>query len=150
MAEQPKQTSSRFARIDPGAEIDARINRYSRDADALRETSLDRADGAGWGGGGGSGGSSSPGAAATKIDQAGGTGTPTYGALAGAINGSNAVFTVSSGYYVSGTVMVWLNGVLVCQGTGSNEWSETSATAGTVTFGTAPQSGDWILMQYGV
>jgi len=86
----------------------------------------------------------------TQIDQVGGTGTPTYGAITGAINGSNKVFTVSAGYYISGTLMVWLNGVLQFQGTAANEWSETSPAAGTFTFGTAPPTGSGIHVSYGI
>lgn len=95
----------------------------------------------------GSGGSA---AADWRIDQAGGTGSVSYGALSGAINGSNAVFTVSAGYYVSGTLKAYRNGVLLAQGSGANEWAETDPAAGTITLGTAPKTGNFLLVEYGV
>lgn len=88
--------------------------------------------------------------AAWQIDQAGGTGTPTYGTLSGLINGANAVYTVSAAQYLTGTLTVYRNGVLVAQGTGANEWGETSTSAGTFTLVTAPLTGDWLMAIYQV
>jgi len=80
------------------------------------------------------------------IDCSGGT-SDTYGALAGAINGSNTVFTVSQSAYVTGTLTVYLNGQLQTQGS-SEDWVETSPVAGTFTFLTAPLTGSTIVAKY--
>jgi hypothetical protein len=93
-------------------------------------------------GGGGGGGPT----AILKIDQSGGTGD-THGVLAGTINGTNKVFTVSSGAYVSGTLTVYLNGQLQTQGTGQ-DWTETSPATGTFTLIDAPVVGDEITAVY--
>ena len=99
---------------------------------------------------GGGGGSGSPDYTDSEfqVDQAGATGSPTYGALSGSINGSNTTFTVSAAIYISGTLIVFLNGVLVFQGTSSNEWQETTPGSGTFDFGIAPPSGSAILVMY--
>ena len=100
-------------------------------------------------GGGGGEGSSDYALAYGQIDQAGhDSGTPTYGALAGSINSSNKLFTVAALIYLSGTLAVWRNGVLQCQGSGTFEWVETTPGSGTFTFGTAPETGDWLLVMY--
>lgn len=80
-----------------------------------------------------------------QVDQtpAGGT----YGTLAGTVNGSNAVFTVSNSAYVSGSLMVFLNGQDQTQGAG-NDWIETSPAGGTFTFAIAPPSGSIIQAAY--
>lgn len=65
-------------------------------------------------------------------DQSGGT-SDTYGALSGTINGSNSLFTVSQGSYVSGTLKVFRNGQLQVQGS-SSDWTETTPASGTFTF----------------
>src|SRR6185295_1385533 len=57
--------------------------------------------------GGGSG-------AGYKIDQTPDNGT--YGLISGTVDGVNATFTVSMGSYISGTLMVWLNGLVQLQG----------------------------------
>lgn len=80
------------------------------------------------------------------IDQSGGT-SDTYGVLAGAINGSNAVFTVSQAMYLTGSLEVYLNGQLQTQGS-AEDWVETSPAAGTFTFNTAPSTGDLITVAY--
>lgn len=85
---------------------------------------------------------------AAYIDQSGGTGD-TYGALSGAVNGSNKVFTVSQGEYTSGGLRVWLNGQLQTQGSGE-DWTETTPGSGTFTFATAPETGDEITAIYSV
>ena len=80
------------------------------------------------------------------IDQSGGT-SDTYGVLSGTINGSNKVFTVSHSTYLTGTLEVFINGVLQTQGT-AEDWAETSPAAGTFTFVTAPIVGDNITAKY--
>lgn len=86
------------------------------------------------------------GSASFNIDCSGGT-SDTYGALSGAVNGVNTVYTTSQAKYVSGTLAVWLNGQLQTQGTGE-DWVETSPAAGTFTFATAPLTGDIITVAY--
>lgn len=82
-----------------------------------------------------------------NIDQSGGT-SDTFGSLSGSINGSNAVFEVSDADgYVSGSLQVFLNGQLQTQGS-AEDYVETSASAGTFTFATAPQTGDEITVAY--
>jgi len=72
----------------------------------------------------------------------------TYGLISGTVNGSNAVFTVSQGSYTSGTLQVYLNGLLQLQGA-SDDWQETVPGSGTFTFNTAPTTGDIITAVYG-
>lgn len=79
-------------------------------------------------------------------DSSGGT-ADTHGALAGAINGSNTLFTVSRSQYVSGTLSVYRNGKRLIQGT-SEDWTETNPAAGTFTFAVAPVTGDIIDVEY--
>jgi len=81
-----------------------------------------------------------------QIDQSGGT-SDTYGALAGTINGTNRVFTVSTGVYQTGTLTVYLNGQLQTQGTGQ-DWVETTPASGTFTFAMAPPTGSEITVVY--
>jgi hypothetical protein len=85
--------------------------------------------------------------AAVFVDQTPDNGT--YGALAGSVNGSNTVFTVSQGSYVSGSLQVFLNGQLQTQGS-SNDFQETTPASGTFTFNTAPVTGDIITAIYSV
>lgn len=80
------------------------------------------------------------------IDQSGGT-SDTYGVLAGTINSSNTLFTVSESSYASGTLKVWLNGQLMTQGTGE-DFVETTPASGTFTFNTAPATGSLITVEY--
>lgn len=80
-----------------------------------------------------------------RIDQTPDNGT--YGLLSGTVNGSNAVFTVSYGSYISGTLAVYLNGQLQTQGA-SNDFQETTPSSGTFTFVTAPQTGDIVTVYY--
>jgi len=91
------------------------------------------------------GGSPSSGSA-PQTDQSGGTGD-TYGVLAGAINGSNALFTVSLGSYTSGKLLVYRNGLLQTQGS-AEDWVETTPASGTFTFNSAPKTGDLITVVY--
>lgn len=81
-----------------------------------------------------------------QIDCSGGT-SDTYGALSGLVNGSNTVYTVSLGSYISGSLRVYLNGQLQTQGS-SEDWVETAPASGTFTFATAPVSGDIITAIY--
>lgn len=81
-----------------------------------------------------------------QIDCSGGT-SDTYGVLAGAINGSNKVFTVSIGSYVSGALQASLNGQLLTQGS-AEDWVETTPASGTFTLATAPISGDVLIVFY--
>lgn len=93
----------------------------------------------------GSGGGTTININTLKIDQtpAGGT----YGTLAGTVNGSNAVFTVSNGAYLSGSLMVFLNGQEQTQGS-SVDWQETTPASGTFTFATAPPTGSIVQAAY--
>jgi hypothetical protein len=83
-----------------------------------------------------------------QIDCSGGT-SDTYGILAGDIDGANLLFTVSFGSYVSGSLLVYLNGQQLIQGS-SEDWEETNPAIGTFTFkaGTTPISGDVITVFY--
>jgi hypothetical protein len=67
--------------------------------------------------------------------------------LSGTVNGSNAIFTVPDGVYVSGSLQVYRNGQLQTQG-GSNDFTETTPGSGTFTFVTAPLTGDVITAVY--
>lgn len=81
----------------------------------------------------------------TRIDQTPASGT--YGTLAGTVNGSNKIFTVSNNAYVAGSLMVFLNGQDLTQGAG-NDWTETTPASGTFTFVTAPPTGSIIQAAY--
>lgn len=80
-----------------------------------------------------------------QIDQtpAGGT----YGTLSGVVNSSNTIYTVSNATYVSGSLMVFLNGQEQTNGSGK-DWTETSPGAGTFTFAIAPPTGSIIQAAY--
>lgn len=82
---------------------------------------------------------------AVYVDQTPDNGT--YGTLAGAVNGSNAVFTVSQGSYLSGTLQVYINGQLQTQGA-TNDYQETTPNSGTFTFVAAPISGEVVTAVY--
>ncbi len=84
---------------------------------------------------------------AAKVDQTPDNGT--YSALAGAVNGSNTTFTVSIGSYVSGSLVVFLNGLIQLQGAG-DDWTETTPGSGTFDFDVAPLTGDIITAIYQV
>jgi hypothetical protein len=71
----------------------------------------------------------------------------TYGLLAGTVNGTNKVFTVSQGAYISGRLQVYRNGLLQLQGTG-DDYTETTPNSGTFTFDVAPLTGDIITAVY--
>ncbi len=71
----------------------------------------------------------------------------TYALLSGSINGSNTLFTVSQGVYISGTLVVARNGQVLTQGS-SNDWVETTPASGTFTFNTAPNTGDVLTAWY--
>lgn len=79
------------------------------------------------------------------IDQTPDNGT--YGTLSGSVNGTNTVFTVSQGSYISGTLVVYRNGQLQTQGA-SNDYQETTPGSGTFTFISAPLTGDVITAMY--
>ena len=81
----------------------------------------------------------------TKIDQTPASGT--YGTLAGTVNGSNALFTVSNAAYQTGTLEVELNGQTQTQGA-SNDFVETTPASGTFTFNVAPPTGSKIITRY--
>lgn len=80
------------------------------------------------------------------VDQSGGT-SDTYGTLSGLVNSSNTLFGVSASGYVSGSLLVFLNGQLQTQGS-SEDWVETTPSAGTFTFNSAPTSGDQLTAHY--
>jgi hypothetical protein len=90
---------------------------------------------------------STPVAGATNyIDQSGGTGA-TYGALAGAKDGMNVEFTVSQGAYISGSLLVYLNGQLLTQGS-AEDWHEDTPVSGIFHFTTPPEATDRIIAVY--
>ncbi len=62
----------------------------------------------------------------------------------GSVNGSNAAFSTSKGY-VSGTLQVYVNGLLQAPTT---HVTEVSASAGTFTLDVAPQTGDIVRVVY--
>lgn len=62
----------------------------------------------------------------------------------GSVNGSNAAFTTSKGY-VSGTLEVYVNGLLQAKTTHA---TEVSPTAGTFTLDVAPSTGDIVRVSY--
>ena len=72
--------------------------------------------------------------------------TSQYGTLSGSVNNTNILFSVSQGRYRHGRLQVYLNGQLL-QG---SQWTETSTSAGTFTFSTAPFTGDTITAIYQV
>jgi hypothetical protein len=80
------------------------------------------------------------------VDQSGGTAS-SYPAITGAINGTNKIFTVSEGVYVSGSLKVYWNGQLQTQGT-SEDWVQLSPAAGTFEFIEAPEVGTVITAIY--
>lgn len=90
--------------------------------------------------------SASLGSTSFQIDQSGGT-SDTFGVLSGAINGSNTVFTVSQGEYITGTLHVYLNGQLQTQGSGE-DWVELTPSSGTFGFVSEPLTGDLITVSY--
>ena len=81
-----------------------------------------------------------------QIDCSGGT-SDTYGALVGTIDGTNKIFTVSLGRYVSGSLQLYLNGQLLTQGI-SEDWTETTPSSGTFTLTEAPILGDVLIAFY--
>jgi len=82
----------------------------------------------------------------TKNDQTPASGS-TYGTLAGSVNGSNTVFTVSNGSYVAGSLKVVLNGQDQSQGA-SYDFVETTPASGTFTFNVAPPTGSIVQASY--
>lgn len=80
-----------------------------------------------------------------KVDQTPDNGS--YGLLAGSVNGINVTFTVSLGVYVSGTLTVYLNGLIQLQGA-TDDWAETTPGSGTFHFNIAPLTGDIITAIY--
>jgi hypothetical protein len=62
----------------------------------------------------------------------------------GAVNGSNAVFTTARAY-IAGTVDIRVNGLSQARTT---HFTETSPSAGTITLGDAPDTGDVITVSY--
>ena len=64
----------------------------------------------------------------------------TKGTLSGTIDGSNAVFTVSLGSYISGSLIVTKNGQTLSEGS-SADYVETTPSSGTFTFNIAPATG---------
>lgn len=70
-----------------------------------------------------------------------------WGSLIGAINGTNKLFSVSQGSYRAGTLEVILNGQDLIVGA-SNDYVETSPSAGTFTMVLTPVAGDVIKVKY--
>jgi hypothetical protein len=70
-----------------------------------------------------------------------------YGLLSGLINGTNSLFTVSQGTYVSGTLVVALDGIVLTQGA-SQDYVETSPASGTFTLSFAPPTGSVLTCWY--
>lgn len=81
-----------------------------------------------------------------RIDESSGS-ADTYGQLAGTIDGANTTFMVSNRNYLTGTLMVYLNGQLQSQGS-TQDWTETTPASGTFDFTVAPLSGDLITTSY--
>ena len=81
-----------------------------------------------------------------KIDQVGDTGS-TYGLLLGARDGNNTEFIVSEEFYVSGSLLVYLNGQLLTQGS-SADWHEDTPASGIFHFEVAPESTDILTTIY--
>lgn len=69
--------------------------------------------------------------------------------VAGAINGTNAVFTLDN-TPISGTVRVYMNGLRMCTGSCSGVTADYTISGAVITFNTAsiPQSGDILLFDY--
>ena len=67
------------------------------------------------------------------------TGTSPYESLGGAVNGTNTTLTVPGSFYISGTLVVYLNGKLIIANDG---WSETLPSSGTFDFVDPPLTGD--------
>ena len=91
-------------------------------------------------GSGGGGGSTQ-----IYIDQSPDNGA--YGVISGLINGTNSLFTVSQGTYVSGTLVVALDGIVLTQGA-SQDYVETSPASGTFTLSFAPPTGSVLTCWY--
>jgi hypothetical protein len=70
-----------------------------------------------------------------------------YGLLSGSINGTNTVFTVSQSVYISGTLVVALDGIVLTQGT-SQDFTETTPGSGTFTLSFAPPTGSVLTCWY--
>jgi len=81
----------------------------------------------------------------TQIDQTPDNGT--YGLLSGAVDGTNDTFTVSLTTYASGTLQVFLNGMIQEQGAGK-DWVELTPNAGTFKFNTPPTVSSVITVVY--
>jgi hypothetical protein len=89
---------------------------------------------------------SSTGISALKyVDQTPDNGT--YGLLSGTVNGTNKIFTVSQGEYLTGKLEVYLNGIIQLQGA-TDEWVELNPAAGTFEFVTAPPIESIITVSY--
>ena len=71
--------------------------------------------------------------------------TGSFSPLTGAINGSNTVYSVSSGEYVAGKLFVFINGIVQQNGT---DYTESDAASGEFTMTIAPVSGDVITAIY--
>ncbi len=71
----------------------------------------------------------------------------TYGLLAGLVDGSNDLYTVSQGLYLTGKLSVYLNGVFQLQGP-LDDWQETDPSTGTFTFNIPPAVDSIISVQY--
>lgn len=73
----------------------------------------------------------------------------TYGLLTGDVDGVNLTFTVSEGSYLTGKLVVFLNGQQIAQDTtAGNYFIESNPAAGTFEFKTAPIVGDIVSAQY--
>jgi hypothetical protein len=90
--------------------------------------------------GGGGGGSTQ-----IYIDQTPDNGA--YGVISGSINGTNTVFTVSQSVYISGTLVVALDGIVLTQGA-SQDFTETTPASGTFTLSFAPPTGSVLTCWY--
>lgn len=81
----------------------------------------------------------------TNVMISGSNGMITHETPAGAVNGTNAVFTTARPY-ISGSLQVYINGLR--QSAAAAHYAETSSTAGTFTLADAPSTGDIIGVQY--
>ena len=69
----------------------------------------------------------------------------TSNGVTGVQNGTNKIFSVSEGSYISGSVTVFLSGQPLVKGNGL---TETTPNTGVVTLDVAPQSYEIVIIQY--
>jgi hypothetical protein len=70
----------------------------------------------------------------------------TYGSIVGDLDGVNTVFQINP--YVSGKLLVFLNGVVQQQGNPNGDFIELDPSLGTIQFASPPASTDIITIAY--